>query len=927
MCAPMTGLNASAHRAVAPVTPYGSYAHYIGRVGALAVALGIGMAVSTGYGISPGVAWAQDGSGSNEGSGSTDGQSDNPSDGQSPGAGDLGGTTPPSGSDKSGAEPSNSNNPSGGTGGMNVGSSGGVDNSHNDTGQGTDTNVDITASEQPTSTPTPTAAPTPSPAPKPLDLVKATWDSVVGAFHLNGASGAPQGQAPQNNSTAVVQTNTPAALVGGASGGASGSSNTIGSTGTHTVVPMAAQNSFTAPVNAAGNQRLFSAQGDESASNSLTTLNTTASQAPALPDTISTLVTSLVSALLSPFVSTGPNAPAEPPLLWALLGFVRREFFNGTPDATNDSVNTLEDTSLTFNPRVNDVDADGDPLAITGVTQALHGTVTKNADGTVTYTPNANYNGADSFTYTVTDESSTDGHIHGLGGFLSGLLGGDAGHTDTATVNVTVGAVNDAPVADDDTYSATEDTPLVVNAATGVLNGDTDTEGSSLSVTGSTDPAHGSVTVNPDGSFTYTPDANFAGADTFNYTVSDGTATDTGLVTINVGAVEDDPVAADDSYEVAEDGTLNVPVPGVLGNDSDPDAGQTISVVDYTQPANGSVTLNPNGSFTYTPDPDFNGPDSFTYKISDGAGPTGTATVNITVTAVNDAPVAGDDEYTVAEDSGQTGHFGLMTNDTDADIATNADELVTVGTGPTATEHGTMQMYSDGSFTYTPNPDFNGDDHFTYTVKDLAGATDTATVTVHVTPVNDAPTVSTSPGATTYTENDANTPVAVDPGLTLTDPDSPTMAGALVGINGGAQAGDKLSYTPPAGSNITIDAANSTDTFLVLTGAGSAADYQAALRNVTFTSPGDNPVGGDRTVGFAVYDDHGVPTGAFKTVTVVAVNDAPTVSTSPGATTYTENDANTPVAVDPGLTLTDPDSPTMAGCHRRHQRRGPGRTS
>ena len=82
-----------------------------------------------------------------------------------------------------------------------------------------------------------------------------------------------------------------------------------------------------------------------------------------------------------------------------------------------------------------------------------------------------------------------------------------------------------------------------------------------------------------------------------------------------------------------------------------------------------------------------------------------------------------------------------------------------------------------------------------------------------------------------------------------------------------------------------------------------AADYQAALRNVTFVSPGDNPVGGDRTVGFAVYDDHGVPTGAFKTVTVVAVNDAPTVTTSPGATTYTENDANTPVAMDPGLTL------------------------
>ena len=234
-------------------------------------------------------------------------------------------------------------------------------------------------------------------------------------------------------------------------------------------------------------------------------------------------------------------------------------------------------------------------------------------------------------------------------------------------------------------------------------------------------------------------------------------------------------------------------------------------------------------------------------------------------------------------------------------------QLVLVGPGTRADYEAALQSIT---FVSPGDNPVAGERTISFSVYDDQGYANTNTKTLTVVAVNDAPTVTTSPGATTYTENDANTPVAVDPGLTLTDPDSPTMAAAIVTING-AKAGDKLTYTPAAGSLINLQG-GSTDTQLVLVGPGTRADYEAALQSITFVSPGDNPVAGERTISFSVYDDQGYANTNTKTLTVVAVNDAPTVTTSPGATTYTENDANTPVAVDPGLTLTDPDSPTMA---------------
>ena len=151
-----------------------------------------------------------------------------------------------------------------------------------------------------------------------------------------------------------------------------------------------------------------------------------------------------------------------------------------------------------------------------------------------------------------------------------------------------------------------------------------------------TQGSNGSVADNGDGTVTYTPDPDWNGTDSFTYTVSDGSLTDTASVTVTVGAANDPPVAAADSDAISEDGSSTV---DVLANDSDVD-GDTLSVQSVTQGANGSVVDNGDSTVTYTPDPNWNGVDTFTYTVTDGAL-TDTATVTVTVTAVNDFPTGG----------------------------------------------------------------------------------------------------------------------------------------------------------------------------------------------------------------------------------------------------------------------------------------------
>ncbi len=187
-----------------------------------------------------------------------------------------------------------------------------------------------------------------------------------------------------------------------------------------------------------------------------------------------------------------------------------------------------------------------------------------------------------------------------------------------------------APVANTDTYSTPFNTALTVPAP-GVLANDT---GAGLVVTPATSPSHGNVTVNADGSFTYTPNTNYTGPDSFTYTDTD-VASQTAVGTVNLTVSPPAaPVATGDSYSGPDNTTLTVSAPGVLGNDT----GTGISVTSSTQPTHGSVTVNSDGSFSYVPNANYQGSDSFTYTITDAASQTAVATVAITM---NDtAPVA-----------------------------------------------------------------------------------------------------------------------------------------------------------------------------------------------------------------------------------------------------------------------------------------------
>ncbi|HJQ28688.1 MAG TPA: tandem-95 repeat protein, partial [Rubrobacter sp.] len=208
-------------------------------------------------------------------------------------------------------------------------------------------------------------------------------------------------------------------------------------------------------------------------------------------------------------------------------------------------------------------------------------------------------------------------------------------------------AANRSPNAVNDTYSVNEDQTLTVpDGSTDVLSNDSDPDGDSLSATVNTQPSNGTLNLNSNGSFTYTPGANFNGTDSFKYTVSDGKGgTATGTVTITVNPVNDKPVAVNDSYSVDEDATLTRNAAGgVLGNDTDIE-GSGLTAILVSGPVHGTLTVNPDGSFTYTPDANYSGLDTFTYKANDGNDDSNVATVSITVNPANDAPVIDKVEY------------------------------------------------------------------------------------------------------------------------------------------------------------------------------------------------------------------------------------------------------------------------------------------
>ncbi|MEE3663101.1 tandem-95 repeat protein [Brenneria sp. g21c3] len=471
---------------------------------------------------------------------------------------------------------------------------------------------------------------------------------------------------------------------------------------------------------------------------------------------------------------------------------------NDAPVTADQSLTTLEDTPVTGQVTASDVD--GDTLNYTVGEQPKNGSLVLDAaTGEYIYTPASNFNGSDSFTVTVAD---------GQGG------------TTVSTVNIGVTAVNDAPVTADQAITTAEDTPI-----SGAISA-SDVDGDTLSYTVGEAPKNGTLTLDAaTGAYTYTPTANFNGNDSFSVTVSDGNGgTVSSTVSIGVTAVNDAPVTADQSLTTLED----TPISGAISA-SDVD-GDTLSYTVGEAPKNGTLALDAaTGEYTYTPTANFNGNDSFTVTVADGQGGTTVSTVNIGVTAVNDAPVTADQSLTTAEDTPISGT--ISASDVDSDVLS-----YTVGEQP---KNGTLTLdAATGEYTYTPTANFNGSDSFTVTVADGQGGTTVSTVNIGVTAVNDAP-------------------VTADQTLT-TEEDTP-ISGT---ISASDVDGDVLSYAvgeAPKNGTLTLDAAtgeytytpasnfNGSDTFTVTVADGQGGTTVSTV-NIGVTAVNDAPVTADQSL-------------------------------------------------------------------------------
>ena len=437
------------------------------------------------------------------------------------------------------------------------------------------------------------------------------------------------------------------------------------------------------------------------------------------------------------------------------------------PVAVNDSYSTNEDTTLNVAaPGVlgNDTDAEANPFTAVKVSDPSHGTVTLNANGNFTYIPTANYNGPDSFTYKAND------------GYLDSNI---------ATVSITVNAVNDAPAAVADSYSTNEDTTLNV-AAPGVLGNDTDAEANPLTAVKVSDPSHGTVTLNANGNFTYIPTANYNGPDSFTYKANDGYLdSNVATVSITVTAVNDAPSFTKGGNEsVLEDaGAQTVPswATSISAGPSD-ESGQTPNFIidsnDNPGLFSAGPAIAPNGTLTYTPAPNANGIALIGVKVHDNGGTanggvdtSSPQTFTITVTAVNDAPVANDQLVTTNEDTAKA--ITLIAADVDGDTLS----YIIVD----APAHGNLTGTAP-DVTYTPSLNYNGSDSFTFKANDGTVDSNEATVSITINPVDDPPVANDK---SVSTDEDTALPIT----LTATEVDGDPLTFTIV--------------TPPGHGNLT----------------------------------------------------------------------------------------------------------------------------
>ncbi|MHC4677487.1 MAG: Ig-like domain-containing protein [Planctomycetota bacterium] len=377
---------------------------------------------------------------------------------------------------------------------------------------------------------------------------------------------------------------------------------------------------------------------------------------------------------------------------------------NHPPMADLQTMTTAEDTPSVVNLQGDDPDH-GDTLTYGVVTGPSHGSLTGTAPN-LTYAPNKNFSGRDSFTFKVND-GTTDSPL--------------------GTVSITVTPANDPPIATSDTITVLEDNPRAVALAA------IDPDGDPLTYSVVKHPDHGSL-GGTEPNLVYTPNPDFNGPDGFTFKASDGMAESMpASISVMVTPADDPPTANGANVTVKEDAASSVVLTG-----NDPD-GDTLTFEVVRAPTHGRLSGKaPN--LTYTPDPNFSWLDSFTFRVSDGNTESVPATILVSVTAVNDPPTAKDDKAMTEEDASVT--VDVLLNDIEVD-----NELLTIS-GVTQGAGGSVAINPDGTLTYTPHPDFYGTDTFTYTVEDREAQTDDAKVTVVVGELNDAPMITSKPVAT-----------------------------------------------------------------------------------------------------------------------------------------------------------------------------------
>ena len=368
------------------------------------------------------------------------------------------------------------------------------------------------------------------------------------------------------------------------------------------------------------------------------------------------------------------------------------------PEAEPDSYNAHQGETLTISASgvlQNDTDADWDTLTADLVADVSDGTLTLNSDGSFSYTSDSQFTGDDSFTYRAYD--GTD-------------------YSDPVTVTISVS--NGVPVGNDDFYSVHQGDSLY--SVSSVLNNDTSPY--SLTAELDNDVSNGTLMLYSDGTFDYTPDSEYAGYDSFTYQAYDGSDY-SNTITVTIEVQNSVPIAIVDGYSVHQGDDL-ISAASVLANDIDNDA-DNLEAELIDDVSNGTLMLYSDGTFDYTPDSGFVGTDSFTYQVFDGAEYSNTVAVDIVVD--NTVPEGTEDEYFVQQNGSLVGATSVLDNDDDEDPEdTLSAELVS---GPS---NGTLNFYEDGTFDYTPDWDFLGEDTFTYRVYDGAEYSDEITVTINV---------------------------------------------------------------------------------------------------------------------------------------------------------------------------------------------------